>query len=86
MSDRAACTSVGPPFVLAQANGRAAIFTGDPNGVYFAVGNDNNGNQPTVGPPYNAVLTALIKDNGVQVITRGIPSRAAASALAARLF
>ena len=49
-------------------NGRAAIYTGDPSGVYFAVGNDNNGSQPTTAP-YNSVLTALINATGVQVIT-----------------
>jgi hypothetical protein len=49
-------------------NGRAAIYTGDPNGVYFAAGNDNNGSQPTKAP-YDAVLTALINATGVQVIT-----------------
>jgi hypothetical protein len=50
-------------------NGRAAIYTGDPSGVYFMVGNDNNGNQPTTGPPFTAVLTALINATGVQVAT-----------------
>jgi len=50
-------------------NGRAAIFTGGPNGVYFTAGNDNNGTQPTktIGP----VLAALINATGVQVVTPG---------------
>jgi hypothetical protein len=51
-------------------NGRAAIYTGDPSGVYFAAGNDNNGSQPTTAP-YNPVLTALINADGVQVVTPG---------------
>jgi hypothetical protein len=54
-------------------NGRAAIYTGDPSGVYFTAGNDNNGSQPTTGPPYTAVLTALINSTGVQVITPDAP-------------
>jgi hypothetical protein len=49
-------------------NGRAAIYTGDPSGVYFAVGNDNNGSQPTKAP-FTTVLTELINATGVQVIT-----------------
>ncbi len=52
-------------------NGRAAIYTGDPGGVFFAAGNDNNGAQPTAGPPYTPVLAALINATGVQVITPG---------------
>jgi hypothetical protein len=51
-------------------NGRAAIYTGDPSGVYFVAGNDNNGSQPTTAP-YDAVLTALINADGVQVVTPG---------------
>ena len=51
-------------------NGRAAIYTGDPSGLYFAVGNDNNGSQPTTAP-FTPVLTALINATGVQVITPG---------------
>ncbi len=51
-------------------NGRAAIYTGDPSGVYFTAGNDNNGGQPTKAP-FNSVLTALINATGVQVITPG---------------
>jgi hypothetical protein len=51
-------------------NGRAAIYTGDPDGVYFSAGNDNNGSQPTTAP-FNSVLTALINATGVQVVTPG---------------
>ncbi len=51
-------------------NGRAAIYTGDPSGVYFTAGNDNNGSQPTTAP-FTPVLTALINATGVQVITPG---------------
>jgi hypothetical protein len=51
-------------------NGRAAIYTGDPNGVYFTVGNDNSGNQPT-GKPYTPVFAALINATGAQVVTPG---------------
>ena len=51
-------------------NGRAAIYTGDPSGVYFTAGNDNNGSQPTTAP-FSSVLTALINADGVQVITPG---------------
>ncbi len=51
-------------------NGRAAIYTGDPSGVYFTVGNDNNGGQPTKAP-LNSVLTALVNATGVQVMTPG---------------
>ncbi len=51
-------------------NGRAAIYTGDPSGVYFVTGQDNNGSQPTTAP-YDAVLTALINATGVQVVTPG---------------
>jgi len=63
-------------------NGRAAIYTGDPNGVYFAAGNDNNGSQPTKAP-YDAVLTALINATGVQVIT---PNAAPGTPLQAGAF
>jgi hypothetical protein len=51
-------------------NGRAAIYTGDPSGVFFTVGNDNNGSQPT-SKPFSSVLTSLIGATGVQVVTPG---------------
>ena len=51
-------------------NGRGVIYTGDPNGVYFTVGNDNSGNQPT-GLPLTPVLAALVNATGAQVITPG---------------
>jgi len=46
-------------------NGRAAIYTGDPSGVYFAAGNAGNGSAT------GAVLTAIDNGTGVQVITPG---------------
>ena len=46
-------------------NGRAAI---EANGVYYTVGNDNNGSQPTTGPPYTAVLQELVNTTGVGII------------------
>ena len=52
-------------------NGRAAIYTGDSNPFYFTVGNDNNGAQPTTGPPYTPVLTELIASTGAQVVVPG---------------
>jgi hypothetical protein len=51
-------------------NGRGAIYTGDPNGVYFTVGNDNSGNQPT-SMPFTPVFAALVNATGAQVITPG---------------
>jgi hypothetical protein len=53
-------------------NGRGAIYTGDPNGVYFTVGNDNSGNQPT-GMPFTPVFAALVKATGAQIVTPGAP-------------
>jgi hypothetical protein len=53
-------------------NGRGAIYTGDPNGVYFTVGNDNSGNQPT-SMPFTPVFAALMNATGAQVITPGAP-------------
>jgi hypothetical protein len=52
-------------------NGRAAIYTGDSNPFYFTVGNDNNGAQPTTGPPFTTVLTELIASTGAQVVVPG---------------
>jgi hypothetical protein len=46
-------------------NGRAAILA---NGVYYTVGNDNNGSQPTAGPPFAPVLQELINTTGVGII------------------
>jgi hypothetical protein len=51
-------------------NGRGAIYTGDPHGVYFTAGNDNNGSQPTA-KPYTTVLAELINATGAQVVTPG---------------
>jgi hypothetical protein len=45
-------------------NGRNAILA---NGLYYAVGNDNNGSQPTTAP-YTPVLQELINSTGVQII------------------
>ncbi len=56
-------------------NGRAAIYLGDSNPFYFTVGNDNNGAQPTTGPPYTPVLTELVASTGAQVVVPGsLPS------------
>lgn len=52
-------------------NGRAVIYLGDSNPFYFTVGNDNNGAQPTAGPPYTPVLTELVASTGVQVVVPG---------------
>ncbi len=45
-------------------NGRNAILA---NGLYYAVGNDNNGSQPTT-TPYTTVLQQLINSTGVEII------------------
>ncbi|HTA43678.1 MAG TPA: hypothetical protein VK789_14590 [Bryobacteraceae bacterium] len=50
-------------------NGRNAILA---NGLYYAVGNDNNGSQPTK-KPFTAVLQELINATGVQIINPNGP-------------
>jgi hypothetical protein len=63
--------TVTDTYLYSGNNGRAAIYTGDPSGVYFTAGNDNNGAQPTAGPPFTPVLTELIASTGVQVVVPG---------------
>ena len=50
-------------------NGRNAILA---NGLYYTVGNDNNGSQPTKAP-FTPVLQALINSTGVQIVNPSGP-------------
>jgi hypothetical protein len=50
-------------------NGRNAILA---NGLYYTVGNDNNGSQPTTAP-FTTVLQELINSTGVQIVNPNGP-------------
>jgi len=51
-------------------NGRNAILA---NGLYYTVGNDNNGSQPTT-TPFTPVLQELINSTGVQIVNPNGPA------------